>query len=73
MSDEKEEIKIPDFVWAKVNSNNVTHLNIGNSMDMDKGLPNHERMNFWQQMPVYWNSDRNNYKPAPPLVFKDEL
>ena len=52
---------------------NVTHLNIGNAMNMDMGLPNHDRMNFWQQMPVYWNSDRENYKPAPPLIFKDEL
>ena len=40
---------------------------------MDMGLPNHERMNFWQQLPVYWNANRDNYKPAPPIVFKDEL
>jgi hypothetical protein len=57
----------------QVAHNNVTHLNIGNTMNMDLGLPNHERMNFWQQMPVYWNSARDNYKPAPPLIYKDEL
>ncbi len=45
----------------------------GNEMDMDMGLPNHERMNFWQSLPVYWNANRENYKPAPPIVYKDEL
>jgi len=73
MSDEKDEIQIPDFEWTPVLSDNASHLNIGNTMSMDLGLPNNERMNFWQQMPVYWNSDRSNYKPAPPLVYKDEL
>ncbi|CAB4057118.1 Liver carboxylesterase 1,Putative inactive carboxylesterase 4,Carboxylesterase 1E,Carboxylesterase 1D,Esterase B1,Esterase CM06B1,Liver carboxylesterase B-1,Cholinesterase 1,Acetylcholinesterase,Cholinesterase 2,Acetylcholinesterase 1 [Lepeophtheirus salmonis] len=64
---------IDDFVWHPVDPNNATHLDIGNEMRMDLGLPNHERMNFWQSMPVYWNSDRENYKPAPPLQDKDEL
>ena len=38
----------------------------GNQMDMEQGLPNHRRVTFWQSMPVWWNSDRDNYKPAPP-------
>ena len=43
-------------------------------MVMDDGLPNHERMGFWQKMPVYWNANREGYKPAPPIVWKnDEL
>ena len=62
-----------EFVWDPVRATNATHLNIGNEMVMDMGLPNHERMNFWQQLPVYWNSNRENYKPAPPIVYKDEL
>ena len=62
-----------EFVWHPVKASNATHLNIGNEMAMDKGLPNHERMNFWQQLPVYWNANRDNYKPAPPIVYKDEL
>ena len=62
------------FEWNPVRATNATHLNIGNEMAMDHGLPNHERMNFWQQLPVYWNSNRENYKPAPPIVFvNDEL
>ena len=62
-----------EFVWNPVQASNATHLNIGNEMEMDHGLPNHERMNFWQTLPVYWNSNRDNYAPAPPIVFKDEL
>lgn len=62
-----------EFVWYPVKATNATHLNIGNTMAMDSGLPNHERMNFWQSMPVYWNSNRENYAPAPPIVYKDEL
>ena len=62
-----------EFVWTPASASNATHLDIGNVMEMDLGLPNHERMNFWQNMPAYWNSDRENYKPAPPPVFKDEL
>lgn len=62
------------FVWNRVLATNATHLNIGNEMQMDDGLPNHERMNFWQKMPVYWNANREGYKPAPPIVWKnDEL
>ena len=80
-SDGKPAIQMPsvegeepmEFVWSPVQANNATHLDIGNEMKMDLGLPNHARMNFWQQMPAYWNSDRENYKPAPPLVLKDEL
>jgi carboxylesterase type B len=63
----------PKFVWNPVLATNATHLDIGNEMKMDAGLPNHERMSFWQQMPVYWNSNRMGYKPAPPIVWKDEL
>ena len=62
------------FVWNRVLSTNATHLDIGNEMRMDDGLPNHERMNFWQKMPVYWNANRAGYKPAPPISWKnDEL
>ena len=62
------------FEWSQVLASNATHLDIGNEMKMDLGLPNHERMNFWQQMPVYWNSNREGYKPAPPLKWEnDEL
>eukprot|EP00096_Caligus_rogercresseyi_P009551 TRINITY_DN3254_c0_g1_i1.p1 TRINITY_DN3254_c0_g1~~TRINITY_DN3254_c0_g1_i1.p1 ORF type:complete len:648 (+),score=149.39 TRINITY_DN3254_c0_g1_i1:255-2198(+) len=64
---------VEDFHWYPVDPNNATHLDIGNVMKMDLGLPNHERMNFWQSMPVYWNSDRDNYKPAPPLAHREEL
>ena len=62
-----------EFVWNPVRATNATHLNIGNEMLMDAGLPNHERMNFWQQLPVYWNANRENYRPAPPIIYKDEL
>ena len=62
-----------EFVWNPVRATNATHLNIGNEMLMDAGLPNHERMNFWQQLPVYWNANRENFKPAPPIIYKDEL
>ncbi len=61
------------FEWEPVLASNASHLNIGKEMKMDAGLPNHERMNFWQQMPVYWNANREGYKPAPPIVYKDEL
>ena len=64
---------VEKFVWNPVLATNATHLDIGNVMKMDLGLPNHERMNFWQQMPVYWNANREGYKPAPPIVLKDEL
>ena len=65
---------IDPFVWSPVRSDNATHLDIGNEMEMDLGLPNHERMNFWQGMPVYWNANREGYKPAPPVTWKnDEL
>lgn len=64
---------IEAFVWDQVKATNATHLDIGNVMKMDLGLPNHERMNFWQQMPVYWNANREGYKPAPPVVYRDEL
>ena len=64
---------VPTFEWSAVRATNASHLDIGNEMKMDLGLPNHERMNFWQQMPVYWNANREGYKPAPPIVYKDEL
>ena len=28
------------FVWDPVNPGNISHLDIGNVMDMDQGLPN---------------------------------
>ena len=62
-------ITMPDnseFEWSPVNPSNISHLNIGNQMDMEQGLPNHRRVSFWQTMPVWWNADRDNYKPAPP-------
>ena len=58
--------EIPPFEWKSVDPQNISHLNLGNQMDMEVGLPNHRRVSFWQTMPVYWNSDRENYKPAPP-------
>jgi len=61
------------FVWDPVNPGNISHLDIGNVMDMDQGLPNNRRMSFWQALPVYWNCDRAAYAPAPPPVRKDEL
>jgi len=63
----------PPFVWDPADPTNISHLNIGNIMRMDQGLPNHRRMSFWQAMPTYWNADRTNYKPAPPVVRKVEL
>ena len=62
-----------EFVWHPIKATNATHLNIGNEMEMDMGLPNHERMNFWQTLPIYWNANRKNYAPAPPIIYKDEL
>ena len=61
------------FEWEPVHASSATHLDIGNIMKMDEGLPNHERMAFWIQMPSYWNCDRSAYKPAPPVAYKDEL
>ena len=62
------------FEWEPVHASSATHLDIGNVMKMDDGLPNHERMAFWIKMPSYWNCDRSAYKPAPPVVYKqDEL
>ena len=66
----------PRNLTASLNNHpDLTKLqNIGNEMVMDDGLPNHERMGFWQKMPVYWNANREGYKPAPPIVWKnDEL
>jgi len=63
----------PPFEWSPADPTNIAHLNIGNIMRMDQGLPNHRRMSFWQSMPTYWNADRTNYKPAPPVVRKVEL
>ena len=59
--------------WTNKKGSSATHLDIGNVMKMDDGLPNHERMAFWVKMPAYWNCDRSAYKPAPPVVYKDEL
>jgi carboxylesterase type B len=64
---------MPPFVWDAMKIENMTHLDISNAMSMDSGLPNHRRMSFWQSMPVYWNSDRENYKPAPPPITHGEL
>ena len=58
--------KVGQFEWSPVNPANISHLNIGNQMDMEQGLPNHRRVSFWQSMPVWWNANRDNYKPAPP-------
>jgi len=64
---------VPPFKWDYVNPQNISHLDIGNVMEIDQGLPNHRRMSFWQSMPTYWNCDRSNYAPAPPPVRRDEL
>jgi len=64
---------MPPFLWEPVNAANTSHLNIGNIMRMDQGLPNHRRMEFWGSLPVYWNADRDNFKPAPPVIRKEEL
>jgi len=66
------EIQEP-FTWTPVNPENISHLDIGNVMEMDQGLPNHRRMSFWGAMPVYWNCDRGAFAPAPPPVRKEEL
>jgi len=58
--------KVDSFEWAPSNPQNITHLNIGRAMDNEQGLPNHRRVSFWQALPVYWNSARENYAPAPP-------
>ena len=63
----------PTFNWEPVHATSATHLDIGNVMKMDDGLPNHERMSFWHKIPGYWNCDRSAYKPAPPIVYRDEL
>ena len=61
-SDSRPRIKmgegVEDFEWQPVVASNISHLNIGNQMEMDQGLPNHRRVAFWNTMPVYWNSDR---------------
>jgi len=62
---------VPDFEWSPVVATNISHLNIGNQMEMDQGLPNARRVAFWQGMPVYWNCNRENFKPAPPPVMVD--
>jgi len=63
--------------WAPVNTTGgsqvLSQLNIGNVIRMDKGLPNHRRMTFWQSLPVYWSADKKNYKPAPLVTRRDEL
>jgi len=64
---------IEPFQWDAVNPANISHLDIGNVMQMDQGLPNHRRMHFWQSLPVYWNCHRDNYLPAPPPAMKEEL
>jgi len=65
--------ELPPFVWEPVNPANISHLDIGNVIEMDQGLPNHRRMSFWQSMPVYWNCNREAYAPAPPPARKEEL
>jgi len=64
----------PNLEWTTVNVSDVVfkQLNIGNVIEMDKGLPNRKRMAFWKEMPTYWNADHNIFKPAP-VVWKEEL
>lgn len=64
----------PPLDWAPINVTSVVfkQLNIGNVIEMDKGLPNRKRMAFWQSMPSYWNADKNIFKPAP-VIWKEEL
>jgi hypothetical protein len=33
--------EVPSFTWNPVNAENISHLDIGNVMEMDQGLPNH--------------------------------
>ena len=33
--------ELPPFVWEPVNPANISHLDIGNVIEMDQGLPNH--------------------------------
>ena len=33
--------EVPSFTWDPVNAENISHLDIGNVMEMDQGLPNH--------------------------------
>jgi len=64
----------PDLDWTPINVTDVVfkQLNIGNVIEMDKGLPNRKRMAFWQAMPTYFNADHRIYKPAP-VIWKEEL
>jgi len=32
---------VPVFTWDHVNPNNISHLDLGNVVEMDMGLPNH--------------------------------
>ena len=36
----------PPFDWKPADPNNIAHLNIGNHMKMDEGLPNHRQANY---------------------------
>ena len=36
---------VPPFEWHPVVATNISHLNIGNQMEMDQGLPNHRYHN----------------------------
>ena len=38
--------ELPPFVWDPVNPANISHLDIGNVIEMDQGLPNHRLDNL---------------------------
>ena len=38
--------ELPPFVWDPVNPANISHLDIGNVIEMDQGLPNHRSDNL---------------------------
>jgi len=73
---EQDDAESP-LVWSPVNTTSgsqvFSQLNIGNVIRMDKGLPNHERMSFWESMPVYWKSRKLSQKSASFMDSREEL
>lgn len=49
----------PPMSWLPINTTSqsrvFSQLSIGAEIHMDKGLPIHGRMAFWQSLPIYWN------------------
>lgn len=47
----------PPLFWLPLNNTGTQApvLSIGDVIKMEKGLPNLDRLSFWQSLPVYWN------------------